>query len=232
MTSTNALDARLRQKLPVDLREYFASTVGRPSFYRSEHFPRIAELARHWEIMRDEFLALDAPILDINRAGRSIAEIVEDVTRHMQQGGEYGWLKGWGDGMEVMTTWVQYGLMAYDKPIPFAVPHMPRTIELLRKVGDVKLCALLRMEPNVFLGRHAHVGAWEEGLLHLQLTLDAPDSRNYCYLNVNGEFNQSTNGNLVIFDGSLDHFALNASETTRTVMYLEFQRERHLRAAS
>jgi beta-hydroxylase len=231
MELTNALDAQLREKLPTDLNDYYASTVGRPSFYSSDRFPRIAELASHWQVIREEFLALDAPILDINRAGRSIAGVVEDVTRHMQQGGQYGWLKGWGDGLEVMTTWVQYGLMAYDQPIPFAVPHMPRTIELLQKVGDVKLCALLRMEPDVFLGRHAHVGAWEEGLLHAQLTLDAPASRNYCYMNVNGQFNQSTNGNLVIFDGSLDHFALNASEVTRTVMYLEFQRERHMRAA-
>jgi beta-hydroxylase len=232
MELTNTLDERLREKLPEDLSDYFASTVGRPSFYSHDRFPKIAELAANWQVIREEFLALDAPILEINRAGRSIAGVVEDLTQHMQQGGQYGWLKGWGDGMEVMTTWVQYGLMAYDKPIPFAVPHMPRTIELLQKVGDVKLCALLRMEPNVFLGRHAHVGAWEEGLLHAQLTLDAPSSRNYCYMNVNGEFNQSTNGNLVIFDGSLDHFALNASEVARTIMYLEFQRERHMLPAS
>lgn len=229
MQATATLETPEHLKPPFDVKEYFKSTIGRPSFYSAEQFPKLAELARNWEVIREEFLALDAPILEISRAGRSITEITEDVAQHMKMGGVYGWLKGWGDGMEVMSTWVQYGLMAYDQPIPFAMPHMPRTIELLKKVGDVKLCALLRMEPDVFLGRHAHMGAWEEGLLHAQLTLDAPSHRNYCYLNVNGQFNQSTNGNLVIFDGSLDHFALNASEVTRTVMYIEFRRDRHMK---
>lgn len=200
----------------------------RPSFYDPNRFPQLQNLAENWELIREEFLALDAPTLTINRVGKSITEIVDEVAAHVEGGGKYGWLWGWGDDMDVMPEWTQYGLVAYDTPIPYAQAAMPGTLELLSKIPGVKLCALLRMEPNVFLGTHSHTGTWEEGLLHMQLTIDAPLTQNYAYLNVNGSFNQSSNGNLVIFDGSLDHFAVNASRAERTVLYLEFHREKHM----
>lgn len=200
----------------------------RPAFYEASRFPHLQRLADHWEVIREEFLALDAPTLTINRVGKSITEIVDEVAEHMKAGGEYGWLWGWGDGMDTMPEWTQYGLVAYDQAIPFARDAMPGTLDLLGQIPGIKLCALLRMEPNVFLGTHSHTGTWEEGLLHMQLTIDAPLTQNYAYLNVNGNFNQSTNGNLVIFDGSQDHFAVNASRAYRTVLYLEFYREQHM----
>lgn len=200
----------------------------RQSFYDASRFPKMQQLAANWETIREEFLALDAPTLEINRVGKSITQIVDEVAEHVNRGGEYGWLWGWGDNMEVMPEWTQYGLVTYDQPIIYARKFMSKTLDLLGQIEGIKLCALLRMEPNVFLGTHAHSGTWEEGLLHLQLTVDAPTESNYAYLNVNGQFNQSTNGNLVIFDGSLDHFAVNASRANRTVLYMEFARERHM----
>lgn len=201
----------------------------RPSFYELSRFPKLQHLADHWEVIREEFLALDAPTLTIDRVGKSINQIVEELNAHMEAGGEYGWLWGWGDGDVPMPEWTQYPLVAYDAPIPYAQSAMPKTLELLSQLPGIKLCALLRMEPNVFIGTHSHGGTWEEGLLHMQLTIDAPTKQSFAYLNVNGSFNHSTNGDLVIFDGSLDHFALNASEEEyRTVMYLEFHRVQHM----
>ncbi|OBS38762.1 aspartyl/asparaginyl beta-hydroxylase domain-containing protein [Pseudomonas syringae] len=202
----------------------------RPSFYESSRFPQLEHLANNWEVIREEFLALNAPTLAINRVNKSISELVEELTLHIEKGGEYGWLCGWGDNDQLMTNWTQYALVAYDDVIPFARSAMPRTLELLGDTPGIKLCALLRLEPNVFLGTHSHGGTWEEGLLHMQLTIDAPARQNYNYLNVNGQFSQSVNGNLVIFDGSLDHFAVNASNDVRTVLYMEFDRELHMTA--
>ncbi|OUM08467.1 aspartyl beta-hydroxylase [Pseudomonas syringae] len=200
----------------------------RPSFYEPSRFPQLAELANHWEVIREEFLALNAPTLEINRVNKSITELVEEMTAHINEGGEYGWLWGWGDNDQLITKWTQYALVAYDQAIPYAQAAMPRTLELLSKTPGIKLCALLRLEPNVFLGTHSHGDTWAEGILHMQLTIDAPEQNNYNYLNVNGEFQQSNNGNLMIFDGSLDHFAVNASTSVRTVMYMEFEREQHM----
>ncbi|MBX8513359.1 aspartyl/asparaginyl beta-hydroxylase domain-containing protein [Pseudomonas cichorii] len=200
----------------------------RPSFYEACRFPQLENLARNWEVIRDEFQALNAPTLEINRVNKSITELFEELTEHVNNGGEYGWLWGWGDNDQLMTNWTQYALVAYDQPIPYAREKMPRTLELLSNTPGIKLCALLRLEPNVFLGTHSHGGTWEEGLLHMQLTIDAPTEQNYNYLNVNGQFSQSVNGNLVVFDGSLDHFAVNASNGVRTVMYMEFYREQHM----
>jgi len=199
--------------------------IFRPSFYAIEQFPVLESLAQNWKTINEEFLALNAPILEINRVNKSITEIVDELKMHMDNGGQYGWLMGWGDHDLPMTTWTQYALVAYDSPIPYAEAAMPRTLALLRAIKGIKLCALLRIDPHVYLSTHKHDGTWEEGLLHMQLTIDAPVERNYAYLNVRGEFNNSTNGNVVIFDGSLDHFAVNASDTDRTVVYMEFYRE-------
>jgi beta-hydroxylase len=201
----------------------------RPSFYEPHRFPQLQHLADNWEVIREEFLALDAPTLNIDRVGKSITQIIEELNQHMDAGGQYGWLWGWGYGDVPMPEWTQYALMAYNEPITHAQAAMPKTLELLSQLPGVKLCALLRMEPNVFIVTHSHGGTWEEGLLHMQLTIDAPVKQSYAYLNVNGQFNHATNGNLVIFDGSLDHFAVNAAEEEyRTVMYLEFDREKHM----
>ncbi|MEF9673465.1 hypothetical protein QNM99_19690 [Pseudomonas sp. PCH446] len=76
----------------------------RPSFYEPKRFPKLKHLADNWEVIREEFLALDAPTLTINRVGKSITEIVDEVAAHMEAGGEYGWLWGWGDDMDVMPS--------------------------------------------------------------------------------------------------------------------------------
>lgn len=81
----------------------------RPSFYDTSRFPQLQSLAENWEVIREEFLALDAPTLTINRVGKSIMEIVDEVAAHVEGGGEYGWLWGWGDDMDVMPEWTQYG---------------------------------------------------------------------------------------------------------------------------
>lgn len=198
----------------------------RQPFYELQDFPKLHALSNNWETISAEFKRIDAPIMDINRVGKSISEVMAEIDGHMQQGLPYGWLMGWGDNDMPMRDWVQYALMAYDTPVPAAQASMPKTMELLKQVGGINLCALLRLEPQVFLRTHHHGDAWDDGLLHMQITLDAAEERNYAYLNVCGEFRQSSSGSAVIFDGSLDHFAVNASFVQRTVMYVEFDREK------
>jgi Aspartyl/Asparaginyl beta-hydroxylase len=78
------------------------------------------------------------------------------------------------------------------------------------------------MAPQTFLPLHNHPELREKGLLQMHLTLDAAASCNYAYINVDGHFRQHRPGDAFVFDGSCDHFALNASTQMRTILYLEF----------
>ncbi|GLZ23056.1 aspartyl/asparaginyl beta-hydroxylase domain-containing protein [Burkholderia plantarii] len=64
--------------------------------------------------------------------------------------------------------------------------------------------------------------------MQMHITLDAASERGFAYLNVAGHFNQNRVGNAIVFDGSLDHFALNASPQPRTIFYLEFERAKQM----
>ncbi|ATF88621.1 MULTISPECIES: aspartyl/asparaginyl beta-hydroxylase domain-containing protein [Burkholderia] len=208
--------------------QHVPESTPRPAFYPLEQFPRLNELAAQWEIIRDEFLELNAPTLDIDRVGKSHVEVYAETLEHVNGGGEYGWLMGWGEGEAPNPDWTAYGLVAYDEPISFAEARMPKTLALLKRIEGIKICALQRMGPNVFLNTHRHPELHDQDMLQLHITIDAATERDYAYLNVAGHFNQNRIGNAIVFDGSLDHFALNASPSIRTILYMEFERDKQM----
>jgi hypothetical protein len=172
------------------------------AFYDLDLFPRLKELAGHWRTIRDEFRALNAPILKIHRVGKSHGEVAAEVMSHVSSGGQYGWILGWDHDNRENPNWMQYGLVAFDDEIPFARKTMPKTLDLLSNIKGVKVCALSKMKPNTFLSLHSHHEIRSQGLLQFHITVDAPAEQNYAYLNVNGEFNRNVPGDAIVFDGS------------------------------
>jgi beta-hydroxylase len=215
-TTLAGLVARLRTS--ASIQPAAADAVHRPPFHPVESFPHIAALGANWPTIRDEFLALRAPLLDIDRVDKTHAEVFAEIGRHVEGGGEFGWLQGWREN----PHWVQYALLLNDEPLPFVVDLFPNTLALLRRFSGIKVAGFSQLKPHGFLSTHRHPELAEEGLLQCHVTIDAPDERNYCYLNVGGEFRQHANGGTLVFDGSLDHFAVNASDASRTILYLEF----------
>ncbi|WP_264371311.1 aspartyl/asparaginyl beta-hydroxylase domain-containing protein [Burkholderia plantarii] len=138
--------------------------ASRPAFYPLEQFPRLAALAAKWEIIRDERQRLDAPMLEIDRVGKSHLQVYAETVEHIRAGGEYGWLKGWGEGAVSNADWTQYGLAVRDQPIPFAASRMPGTLQMLEEIAGIKVCALSRMLPNTLLNRHRHPELHDEGM--------------------------------------------------------------------
>ncbi|WP_085640761.1 MULTISPECIES: aspartyl/asparaginyl beta-hydroxylase domain-containing protein [unclassified Pseudomonas] len=196
-----------------------------PAFYPLDTFPALAALADRWTVMRQELLALHAPLLDIDRTDKPHQEVHDEVSAHLRQGGAYGWLKGWGESGG-NRDWLQYPLLFRDEPIAPALAALPQTLAMLGEVGGLKVAALARLASQAFLPRHRHPEIRAEGLLQMHLTLDAAHERNDAYLNVAGEFHRHRCGAAAVFDGSLDHFVVNASEAPRTLLYLEFDRAR------
>lgn len=199
----------------------------RPSFYEVGQFPQLAKFAKQWEIIRDEFLLLNKPIMSIHRAGKSREEVYRELTLEMQSGKQFGWLLGWGKS-GVNPDWLAFPLMVQDTVVPFITTEMKKTIAMLKELKGIKVCSLLKMKPNTFLPTHNHPEVYTEGLLQYHLPLQTASTNNYAYLNVNGEFRQHASGKPFVFDGSLNHFAVNASNVERTIVYIEFDKSVHL----
>ncbi|MEL6510386.1 MAG: toxin-activating lysine-acyltransferase [Pseudomonadota bacterium] len=191
------------------------------SFAPIDDYPALKGLTENWRLIRDEMRAVAATTLPINRDGKSHADVAAEVADYVQEGGAYGWLQGWGNAHQ-RENWTQLGLVTQDTPVPFLNGHMSRTLDLLQPLSGIKIAALLKMQPGTFLETHSHPELAEEGLLQMHLTLEAAPDRNFAYLNVDGEFRQHIPGTAFVFDGSKPHFAVNASDAERVILYLEF----------
>jgi aspartyl/asparaginyl beta-hydroxylase (cupin superfamily) len=203
----------------------------RPAFYDIKRFPLLFELSQNWKIVRDEFNALEAPLMEINRVDKAHEEVMIEVQQYINSGNRYGWIQGWGKN-GANRDWVQYGLITQDTPFPFIGSEMSRTLKMLKKINGIKVGALVTMFPQTSLPCHQHPEIFSEGLLQFHLPIETAPNNNYAYLNVNGVFRQHICGKGLIFDGSLDHFALNESNKNRTILYLEFYKDKLISANS
>ncbi len=197
-----------------------------PAFFDLHDFPDLLGLAAAWREMRADLDMLDAPLMDVDRIGKGHGAVVAEVAQRVEAGEPFGWVKGWskagGD-----PDWTQYGLVLGDCPIPYAAA--PRTLALLAPLRGIKVAAFVRLAPGTLLPLHTHPEVAAEGLLQAHVTLKAPAPSNSCLLNVAGEVGQHATGCTLVFDGSLPHWALNASDDERVILYLEFHRGTHHR---
>lgn len=195
------------------------------SYYEIINFPKLNKICKKWKIIRDEFHELDAPIIPINRVEKTHEDVFLEVHNHVVvEGNEYGWVLGWGENGE-NHDWIQYGLILNGQKVPFTGAKMRRTIELFKGVEGIIAVALLKLKPNSVLHTHRHPDIRLKRALQLHLPIDTPKECNYNYLNVQGEFRQYECGKPIVFDGALDHFALNESHNERTTLYIEFHKK-------
>lgn len=194
-------------------------------FYPVNNFPKLNLLILNWKTIQKEFYKLKAPLLNIHRLEKPHAEVFQEIVQHIAKGGKYGWLMGWTNDGIPNPNWVQYPLIFNEQEISF-VSGMSQTMELLKQIKGIKVCSLITMKPHTYLPTHTHPEIKEEDLLQFHLTLDMDEGQPYSYLNVNGQFCQNEPGKGIVFDGSKEHFALNASNKDRTILYIEFDRKK------
>jgi beta-hydroxylase len=198
----------------------------RAAFHDVKEFPDLLNLAQAWPKIREDLEALAAPLMDIDRVGKSHERVGAEVTQRVEAGEPFGWVRGWGR-VGGNADWTQYGLVLRDQAIRYA--SAPRTLALLAPLRGIKVAAFVRLAPGTLLPLHTHPEVAGEDLLQMHVTLKAPKPSASCLLNVAGEIRQHVTGGTIVFDGSLPHWAVNASGEERVILYLEFQRDTHYR---
>ncbi len=168
-----------------------------------------------FEAVRAEYLALDVPILPIHRGWGA------PFLDRLKQFPETGWAPYWQVGTdEPNHSWMTYTLLDEGWSPPEAPRNVPRTLELLSHPACY-YGGISRFRPLSVLGEHGHPNLDSEHLVvHLGLEVEPGKA----FLCVGGRFYEEANGNVFCFDGTIPHFAVNASTRDRAVLYLEFDR--------
>ena len=192
----------------------------RTPFHPLEQFPDLLNLSSNWESIRSEILSLDEPVLSIDRVNKSH----EAVYHEIKTNGKSGWVKGWNTNGQPNEKWLNFPIRFYDEMLSSIEQKMPFTAKLISPLQGIRVCALNKMLPDIFLGTHSHPDHTSRGTLIYHLCLYAEDQVTpYNFLNVNGEFKHQLPGTSYVFDGSFPHFALNGSSSDRIIMYIEFK---------
>ena len=101
--------------------------------------------------------------------------------------------------------------------------HFPETQKLLGNISGINFAAFSRLNPRSKLARHQHNNPLSL-IFHMGLKIPAGKT---CGLTVNDETHiWMKPGDAVIFDDTLLHSAWNDSDEERTILYIDFPRQK------
>ena len=149
------------------------TTIGRRrdarGFLRSQGVSGAARAcSRAWPKMRHDLDVLAAPLMDVDRVGKSHERVGAEITQRVEAGEPFGWVRGWGRAGG-NPDWTQYGLVLGDRAVGYA--SAPRTLALLAPLRGIKVAAFVRLAPGTLLPLHTHPEVAAEGLLQMHVTL-------------------------------------------------------------
>ena len=116
----------------------------RAAFYDLAEFPALLDLAQAWPNMRQDLDALAAPVMDVDRVGKSHERVAAEVIQRVEGGEPFGWIRGWGK-VDGNSDWTQYGLVLRDRAIRYA--SAPRTLALVAPLRGIKVAAFVSASP-------------------------------------------------------------------------------------
>ncbi len=183
---------------PVNCLFYLFSRVRNTAYIDLAEFPEFKVLSDNWEIIRDEALSL-------NR-GRDIK-----ASEHLDDLGFNSFFK---------TGWKRFYLKWYGSSLDSAKSLCPRTVELLDSIPTVRGGMFAMLPPGARLATHSDPYA---GSLRYHLGLVTPNS-DQCYINVDGTAYSWRDGEAVMFDETYIHYAENATDKNRIVLFLDVKR--------
>ncbi len=183
---------------PVNALMYLFSRTKRSAYINTQDFPELAPLQEHWQVIRDEALAL--------AEGGQIraAATYNDI----------------GFNSFFRTGWKRFYLCWYGKELPSAMAQCPKTLALLKQIPTIKAAMFASLPPGATLVRHRDPYA---GSLRYHLGLFTPNDPG-CYIDVDGQRYHWKDGEAVMFDETFIHHASNTTDQQRVVLFCDVER--------
>ncbi|RMO68492.1 Peptide-aspartate b-dioxygenase [Pseudomonas syringae pv. primulae] len=189
--------------LPNAVLYFFTKRWARGAFVPMDRYTSLANLARHWEVMRDEALAIQAEgsFEEARRAGSPASFDVGFRTFY-----KYGWSR--------------YYLNWYGYTYHSASVSCPKTVEILAKFPEIKAAMFAVLPPHSLLTPHADPLGCS---LRYHLGLATPNT-DQCFINVDGSEKAWRDGESFIFDETYLHFVRNDTDLPRLILMCDVRR--------
>lgn len=174
------------------------SKVGSQAYLNPKDFPELKVLQDNWQVIREEALSLDGD-------GRiKAADGYNDI----------------GFNSFFRTGWKRFYLKWYGTDMPSAQQMCPKTVALLKQIPGIKAAMFASLPPGATLVRHRDPYA---GSLRYHLGLITPNDPQ-CFIDVDGQRYHWKDGEVVMFDETYIHFAENATQHPRIILFADVER--------
>ncbi|QDZ30050.1 lipid A hydroxylase LpxO [Noviherbaspirillum sp. UKPF54] len=190
---------------PINMFMHLFSKVPSTPFLPVADFRELRTLQENWETIRDEALNLLA-LQKIKAADKN-----DDA----------------GFNSFFKNGWKRFYLKWYDASHPSAERLCPKTVALLRGIPSVKAAMFAELPPGGKLNMHRDPYA---GSLRYHLGLVTPNSER-CFIEVDGLRYSWRDGEGVMFDETYIHWAQNASQRNRIILFCDVERPMRYRWA-
>lgn len=190
---------------PINLFLHLFSRVPTTPYLPASGFPELRLLEANWETIRDEALGL----------------LAQQKIKAAEKNDDAGFNSFFKNG------WKRFYLKWYDASHPSAERLCPRTVALLRQLPGVKAAMFAELPPGGKLNMHRDPFA---GSLRYHLGLSTPNSER-CFIEVDGQRYSWRDGEGVVFDETYIHWAQNASDSDRIILFCDIERPMRYRWA-
>lgn len=177
-----------------------SARLGNPPIYATDIFPWAGEIESEWQLIRTE---LDRVLLRQSELP-SFQSISQDVAT-----------------INTDTGWKTFFLCGYGNVSKKNIQRCPETWRLLQKIPGLRAAMFSVFEP----GKHlpAHRGPYN-GVLRFHLGLKVDEQSDRLAIRVRDTLCHWREGEALIFDDAYDHEAWNHTESTRVVLFVDFDK--------
>ncbi|KQY07792.1 MULTISPECIES: lipid A hydroxylase LpxO [Massilia] len=183
---------------PINIFMHLFSKVPSTPYIPVREFPELSVLQDNWPTIREEGLRL------IEMKKIKASEENNDA----------------GFNSFFKTGWKRFYLKWYDASHPSAERLCPQTYALLQGIPSVKAAMFAELPPGAKLNPHRDPFA---GSMRYHLGLATPND-DRCFIEVDGQRYSWRDGQGVIFDETFIHWAENASDSDRLILFCDVER--------
>ncbi|WP_371766987.1 lipid A hydroxylase LpxO [Massilia sp.] len=183
---------------PINIFMHLFSKVPSTPYIPVREFPELSVLQENWPTIREEGLRL------IEMKKIKASEENNDA----------------GFNSFFKTGWKRFYLKWYDASHPSAERLCPQTYALLQGIPSVKAAMFAELPPGAKLNPHRDPFA---GSMRYHLGLATPND-DRCFIEVDGQRYSWRDGQGVIFDETFIHWAENASDSDRLILFCDVER--------